>query len=172
MSYINGLGKEESEQPNSSGESRDCFLCQAWESAPDANERRQRLIVKHDDRGLLLLNRYPYTNGHLLVAPRRHVGDISDLDRQERYGLMDLVAYANRLLQVAMNPQGMNVGMNIGRCAGAGLPGHVHIHIVPRWNGDVNYMQVIGGVRVIPQALEVCYEQLLGGIEKLQAADS
>lgn len=107
-----------------------------------------------------MLNRYPYTNGHLLAAPHEHIGDISDLSPAQRSGLMELSELGGRLLRTAMQPQGLNIGMNLGRCAGAGLPGHAHMHIVPRWNGDVNFMQTIGQVRVIPQALEASYQML------------
>ena len=167
MSYINGLDQSEDES-----QARECFLCQAIELAGDEEQRQQRLVLVNDKRGLLLLNRYPYTNGHLLIAPYQHVSGISDLDESQRCGLMDLVSFASRLLNAAMNPQGMNIGINIGRCAGAGLPGHIHIHVVPRWNGDVNYMQVVGGIRVIPQSLEAGYQLLKDTARKLSIENS
>lgn len=155
ISYIQGL----------SGDERGCFLCDAAAAGPE--ERPGRLVLLADDRGLLLLNRYPYTNGHLLVAPRAHVSDLSDLAPAERAGLMELADVGNRALKAAMNPQGMNLGMNLGRCAGAGVPGHCHMHLVPRWHGDVNFMEVVGRVRVIPQALEEAYRTLSEAVRAL-----
>jgi ATP adenylyltransferase len=146
-----------------------CFLCAAtWDlgrpqspDLPDLADRwTRRLVLHRDAHGQILLNRYPYTNGHLLVAPHEHVADLIDLTPAGRAGLIELVARAQHILHLALNPQGMNVGVNLGRCAGAGLPGHVHLHIVPRWAGDANFMDNIAGVRVIPQALEQSYAHL------------
>ncbi len=155
IGYLEGLTAAEAES-SASG----CFLCAAV--AADANDAadRQRLVLLRDERGLLLLNRYPYTNGHLLAAPAAHVGDLEALNAEQRAALMELTVVGERLLKAAINPQGVNIGMNIGRCAGAGLPGHVHMHIVPRWHGDVNFIDVVGQARVIPQALERSYEAL------------
>ena len=160
MSYIKGLGPED---PAASDNG--CFLCDAA-AATEPDELRDRLVLLHDERGLLMLNRYPYTNGHLLAAPPDHVGDLSDLEPPARHGLMDLADLGCQILRRAMNPQGFNIGINLGRCAGAGLPGHVHLHVVPRWAGDVNYMDTIGSVRVIPQALEETYALLADALEK------
>ena len=109
---------------------------------------------------MIILNRYPYTSGHLLVAPNDHVGDLTDVSTQQRSDLMELTAIAEQTLKLAYNPQGINVGMNLGRCAGAGLPGHLHVHLVPRWNGDTNFMSVVGSVRIMPQALEDSFDAL------------
>lgn len=144
-----------------------CFLCDAAAAEAGTPEARDRLVLLHDARGVILLNRYPYTNGHLLVAPVEHIGDLTDLDSAQRNGLFDLVALAEELLKTAINPQGINVGINIGRAAGAGVPGHLHAHVVPRWAGDVNFMETVGQVRVIPQALERSYEHLAGEIKTL-----
>eukprot|EP00752_Nemacystus_decipiens_P016097 g14393.t1 len=134
----------------------------------DESEKRERMILLIDERGALMMNRYPYSNGHLLIAPKKHVADISDLSPAERAGLMELADLGCRLLRKTMHCQGVNMGMNLGRCAGAGVPGHCHMHLVPRWNGDSNFMQVVAGARVIPQALEESYAMLL---EALQSAD-
>jgi ATP adenylyltransferase len=134
-----------------------CFICDAWHSRDDD---AQRLVIERDDAGLILLNRFPYTNGHLLVALGDHIGELDQLDSDQLASLMRLTARAARLLNVSMNPQGLNVGMNVGRCAGAGLPGHLHMHIVPRWNGDTNFMTIAAQVRVVPQALEEVYSEL------------
>lgn len=146
-----------------------CFLCEAAACPVDSPEAKDRLVLLHDQRGLIVLNRYPYTNGHVLVACGDHIGDLTDLSTQQRGGLMELVAVAEATLRIAFNPQGFNVGLNLGRCAGAGLPGHLHAHVVPRWSGDTNFMQTIGEVRVIPDALEHSFEHLsvaLGKVEK------
>lgn len=156
MAYISGLDCGDLPEKSDGG----CFLCAAADNALDAAGLERLLVLKRDERGILMLNRYPYTNGHLLAAPHEHVGDISDLSATQRAGLMELSELGTRALRKAMQPQGINIGMNLGRCAGAGLPGHAHMHVVPRWNGDVNFMQTLAAVRVIPQALEESYHLL------------
>lgn len=158
MAYISGL--DDTAGPPAVSGSGGCFLCEAGADGLSENEHENMLVLKRDERGVLMLNRYPYTNGHLLAAPHNHIGDISDLSAAQRAGLMELCDLGVRLLRKSMNPQGFNVGMNLGRCAGAGLPGHAHMHVVPRWNGDVNFMQTVGNIRVIPQALRESYELL------------
>lgn len=153
MQYIHELEKKDGE-----GESA-CFLCDAA-----ASPTRELLVLLSDDRGMILLNKYPYINGHLLVAPPEHVANLSDMTAERRAGLMELTALCERLLKRAMNPHGLNVGINLGRCAGAGVPGHLHIHVLPRWNGDTNFMSVVGQVRVIPQALEHCYDMFIAAL--------
>ena len=137
-----------------------CFLCQAAGSTTDA-ERRQRLVLWETEHSIVMLNRYPYVNGHLLASPKGHKPELGDLTDAE---LLDLQVQTRRgieLLRQAMGPQGFNVGINLGRCAGAGVPGHLHQHVVPRWNGDVNFMSVVGEVKVIPQALSQLYAELI-----------
>jgi ATP adenylyltransferase len=136
---------------------KECFLCNA-SKAPDKDE--PHLVLTRSPTCLLMLNRYPYVNGHLLIAPYRHAAQLGDCEAQERAEMMELVVQGQKLLEKAMNPQGFNIGVNIGRCSGAGVPGHVHIHVVPRWNGDINFMSIIGNVRIIPQALEETYKLL------------
>lgn len=141
-----------------------CFLCAAWEApAEDAD----RLVLHRTDVGLIVMNRYPYTNGHLMAVPGEHVSDLIDLDAHRRAALMELTTLAERLIQATLNPQGINIGMNIGRAAGAGLPGHLHVHLVPRWGGDTNFMHVVGGVRVQPQATEQVYEEMTAALPKV-----
>jgi ATP adenylyltransferase len=106
----------------------------------------------------------PYTNGHVLVAPRRHLAELEELSRDEVCDLQLQTVEVTKLLKRAMGPQGFNVGINLGRCAGAGLPGHLHQHVVPRWGGDVNFMSVIGEVRIQPQAMDAIYEELIARI--------
>jgi ATP adenylyltransferase len=134
-----------------------CFLCDA---ARDPDNDEKHLVVARTSCALLMLNRYPYVNGHMLVAPYAHVAQLGEVATDHRAVIMELALHGQRLLEQAMNPQGFNIGFNIGRCAGAGVPGHIHMHIVPRWNGDINFMTTVGQVRVIPQALEAAYEQL------------
>jgi len=163
------LGRaDESERGSASAPAR-CFLCEGADTSPEASEFVERLILVNDERGLMLLNRYPYASGHLLVSPRAHAGTLNDLDKATRDGLFDLVALAERLLQATYNPQGINVGINVGRAAGAGVPGHLHVHLVPRWMGDTNFMSSVGGLRVIPQALDHSYAWLVDAINKLSA---
>ncbi|MBI1373161.1 MAG: HIT domain-containing protein [Phycisphaera sp.] len=145
-----------------------CFLCDAC-ARPD--EDAARLVVHRDDIGVIMLNRYPYTNGHLMVTPARHVGDLPDLSRDDRAALMELTTLAERLIHVVLNPQGINIGVNVGRAAGAGVPGHLHVHLVPRWGGDTNFMNVVGGVRVSPQALDDVYSEMTRALPKVLEMD-
>ena len=159
-SYIRGLDPQSSHDSNDDATEKKCFLCEAGACAAESDEARQRLILVRDERGVLLLNLYPYTNGHLLIAPVEHLADLTELSPSQRFGLMELTAVGQQLLKDTINPQGFNIGINLGHCAGAGLPGHLHVHVVPRWNGDTNFMQVVGDVRVLPQALHDSYERL------------
>ncbi len=155
LDYIQSVGSDAGASHKSAG---DCFMCQAVGAAEA--DHADHLVLLHDHRGVMMLNRYPYTNGHLLIVPSGHRGRLNDLTEKEREGLMGLVALGEQLLEAAMNPQGINVGINIGEASGAGVPGHLHIHVLPRWHGDTNFMSSVAGLRVIPQALEKSYEQL------------
>lgn len=137
-----------------------CFLCDAAKPS-DADQARKRLILWTTEHCTVLINRYPYTNGHLLIAPKSHKADMADLSDAELFDLQKQTVLAIDLLKRSMSPQGFNVGINLGRCAGAGIPGHLHQHVVPRWGGDTNFMSVLGQVRIIPQALEQLYEELM-----------
>jgi len=172
MAYINSLEGEADAAGLPDPSTHACFLCEAIQTLKQnlghADEHaRERLVLLHDPRGLIILNRYPYTNGHLLIAPNDHLGNLTDLSPTQRCDLMELTELAERLLRTAVNPQGINIGINLGRCAGAGLPGHLHVHLVPRWNGDTNFMQTVGRVRVIPQAIEESYAHLRAILEQL-----
>ncbi len=137
---------------------RGCFLCRAIRS-PAAKDRGHYL-VERTARSFSILNRYPYNNGHLLLAPRRHVKDFSRLTPEE---ICDLFALFNRSLgrlDRVLRPHGYNVGCNLGRVGGAGVPGHLHLHLVPRWLGDTNFMPVTAGTKVVSQSLDVLYEKL------------
>lgn len=163
INYIKGLSEQQSQEVDN----RACFLCQAGQVEVPSQDATRQLVLHRDKHGVLILNRYPYTNGHLMVAPLEHRGDLSDLPATQRAGLMELVELGSRLLKASINPQGINIGINIGRCAGAGVPGHLHIHLVPRWQGDTNFMHVVGRVQVIPQALEESYAHLANVLEKI-----
>ena len=114
----------------------------------------------------VMLNRYPYVNGHLMIIPVRHLGDIAELTSGERAEIFGLVDVSVKVLKEAMNPQGFNIGMNLGKTAGAGIAEHVHVHVIPRWDGDTNFMSVVGNVRVIPQDLAATAASLIPLFEK------
>ena len=149
MNYIRSL-----EDPDAGK----CFLCLAAEA--DDQEREGRFVLWTSAHSVVLMNRYPYTNGHLLVAPLAHKAELSDLTHDEVCDLQHQTIRGVELLKRAISPQGFNIGINLGRCAGAGVPGHLHQHIVPRWAGDGNFMSVIGDIRVVPQATEELYREL------------
>jgi ATP adenylyltransferase len=138
-----------------------CFLCAGL---ADSNDRRN-LIAERTPRSVVVLNRYPYNNGHLLVAPRAHKGRLDELDPDELLETMETLRRMVRVLDRLLCPDGYNIGLNLGRAAGAGLPGHLHWHVVPRWNGDTNFMPVLGDVKVIAQSLDALYDALVGQLK-------
>jgi ATP adenylyltransferase len=142
-----------------------CFICAAA-AASSPEERRKRLVLWKSDHCIVLINRYPYTNGHLLIAPIAHKAELEELSADELADVGRQTVEATRLLKRAQSPQGFNIGINLGRCAGAGLPGHVHQHVVPRWNGDTNFMSVVAEVRVVPQAMSQLWEELTRLVER------
>ena len=127
-----------------------CFLCHHLADTEHDHENR---VLWRTGLCIVVMNRYPYNNGHLLIAPNRHVADLSDLSEPEMLEMMKLAETAKTCLTRAVNPQGFNMGINLGHCAGAGLPGHVHMHVVPRWNGDTNFMSVCSDTDVISQSM-------------------
>lgn len=151
MEYIDQLHEEND----------NCFICTARDN-PDKDE--QNHVIKRGKSCFVLMNRFPYTSGHLLVAPYQHVGDLTDLDDSTLLELMTLTRDMKALLEKVVRAEGLNIGVNFGRCAGAGLPGHLHLHIVPRWSGDTNFMPVLGEVRVIPDSLDALYRKLIDGL--------
>jgi len=138
------------------GDDDGCFLCRAVAAADDA----ANFLLERRERCFSILNRYPYNNGHLLIAPNPHKAELAALDDSELVDLMRLTRDSQQVLQSALAPDGFNIGINLGRCAGAGTPGHLHIHIVPRWNGDTNFMPVLANAKVIVQSLEALYRTL------------
>ncbi len=139
-----------------------CFLCRA--AASDADQ--QNLVIARTTRTITVLNRYPYNNGHLLVAPKSHKGALADLTPDEHSECLQAITHLVKLLGETINAQGFNVGLNLGRLAGAGLPGHLHWHIVPRWGGDTNFMPVLAGTRIIPQSLEALWGVLVDALSR------
>jgi ATP adenylyltransferase len=137
-----------------------CVLCRD-------SLRGNELVVHEGKNGYVMVNRYPYTGGHLMIVPFRHLNSLAELlpeERQELFALMDL---SIRVLTEAMKPEGFNIGMNLGKAAGAGIDDHLHVHIVPRWGGDTNFMTVVGNVRVIPEDVTGTCQQLRPFFEKL-----
>ena len=142
---------------------RDCFLCQA--AATYENPRvadRANLVIERGKHGLVILNRFPYNNGHLLVAPHRHVGPLHELTDEEKLAGIELLTRYTQLLTDKISAQGFNIGLTLGDVAGAGVPGHLHWHLVPRWSGDHNFMPVTGATSMIHQSLESLWDLLTG----------
>src|SRR5271156_6752361 len=127
-----------------------CFICRGLAESDD----RGNLIALRTEHNVVLLNRFPYNNGHLLVAPRQHRGQLDELSAAEMLETMQTMSRMVKVLKELMSPDGFNIGLNLGRSAGAGLPGHLHWHIVPRWTGDTNFLPVFGGPRGIPSSLD------------------
>jgi ATP adenylyltransferase len=142
-----------------------CLFCDMVAAEND----RDRFIVHRSEHAFLVLNKYPYSNGHFMVVPYRHVEDLVALTSEEMTDVMELVTLGIRALRASSGPEGFNVGANIGKAAGAGVKDHIHMHVVPRWSGDANFMAVIADIRLIPQALGDTYDQLKAGLEALLA---
>jgi ATP adenylyltransferase len=132
---------------------------------PAQDNDRDNLLLFRGKTAFVMLNAFPYTNGHLMVAPYKHTADLSELDDEELLEINRLLAKAVHWITEAFRPEGFNIGVNLGSVAGAGIPSHVHWHIVPRWNGDTNFMTTIGEVRVLPQSLADTYDRLKKAIE-------
>ena len=145
-----------------------CFLCAALQSDDDAD----RLVLARSAHTFVIMNRYPYNNGHLMVVPHRHEGDIEALDDAVLAELMRETVRAKRALRRAMQPDGFNVGINLGRIAGAGLEEHLHVHIVPRWAADTNFMPVVADTKVVPQALKALYAELKPLFDETEVTDA
>ncbi|OYT66048.1 HIT family hydrolase [Candidatus Bathyarchaeota archaeon ex4484_205] len=151
LKYVQSTGK------------RGCFLCEAASSKEDL----KNLLLYRGQYGFIILNKYPYNNGHLMVAPYRHISDFLELSKDEIYNLSELIKLSLRILNAAYRPHGFNIGMNLGSVAGAGLAAHLHIHIVPRWRGDTNFMPVISDTKVIPESLIDAYNKLKRKLEEV-----
>ena len=149
--------KDSSSRPASADDA--CFLCRALAAGPE--EDRENLLAWRGRNSALFLNRYPYNNGHLLVAPLVHKGALGELSGEELTEPIETVSRVVGILDRMFRPQGYNVGLNLGKSAGAGLPGHLHWHIVPRWDGDTNFMPVLGQTKVIVESLHDFYDRLV-----------
>ncbi|MGE0607360.1 MAG: HIT domain-containing protein [Pirellulales bacterium] len=169
LGYVQGkepADREDSGQPAWLPESDPaCFLCRDVAESRD----RHNLLLHRGKHTLTVLNRFPYNNGHLLIAPRRHVARLDRLTDDEHLESMQVAAWLTTVLAQAINADGFNLGLNLGRVAGAGLPGHLHWHIVPRWNGDTNFMPVLAGIKVIPQSLDALWELLSSALATVDA---
>ena len=135
---------------------KECIFCQKSKESRDS----RNYILFRGDNNFVILNTYPYNPGHLIVSPYRHLATLDELSNEELLEHFDLVRRAAKALTKAYKPQGFNIGINLGRVAGAGVEDHVHTHIIPRWNGDTNFVTVISDIRVIPQALDSTYAEL------------
>jgi ATP adenylyltransferase len=150
LSYVKDAAKDQEEE---------CIFC----SKPAEDDDEANLIVHRGERCFVLLNIFPYTNGHLMIAPYEHLGRLQQLGSETTAEMMLLAQQAIGRLEKSYEPHGYNVGFNQGRVAGAGFEHHIHMHVVPRWGGDTNFMPVIADTRVMPQSLEESYEALRGG---------
>ena len=139
INYIQGLDKP-----------GDCFICHNRDNPRDDDKN---LVLWRSGNSIVILNLYPYNNGHLLIAPARHIGELDQATDEELLDMTKLIRESQKALSLAIKPHGFNVGMNFGRCAGAGLPEHLHIHVVPRWSGDTNFINVCSDADVISQSL-------------------
>lgn len=153
-----GAGRRRAEAP--------CLFCRV---AADPDDRANLVLVRRPD-ALLMLNRYPYNPAHLMVAVTRHEPRLAGLAPAESAALFELAALAERALDAEYQPHGLNAGINLGRVAGAGFPGHLHLHLVPRWDGDTNFMPVTGATRVLPESLERTWMRLRRAVRALDAA--
>ncbi len=149
LSYVSKVTKEER---------RSCFICNAIED--DSTKDRENLLLYRGKRAIVILNRFPYNTAHLMVCPVRHTGDFLSLLPEEMAEIDELLKRSIRAVKRAYNPDGFNIGLNLGRVSGGSVDTHIHYHVVPRWLGDTNFMPVVGGAKVIPQSLEETYDIL------------
>jgi ATP adenylyltransferase len=139
MEYMSSMGAD----------SGGCFFCEALQADKD----EELLVLHRGESAFVIMNAFPYNTGHVMIAPTRHSGDLSELEPAERSELMELTNRTIDVIKEAIGPEGFNTGMNLGRIAGAGVPGHLHVHVVPRWAGDTNFMPIVGRTKVLPELL-------------------
>jgi len=151
MEYI--LGEKE----------KQCIFC----TKPDQNQDKDNLILCRYTRNFVIMNKYPYNNGHLMVVPYRHTSDFDSLSTEERNEMMAVISKSMKVISQAINPDGFNIGMNVGKTAGAGIDEHLHFHIVPRWAADTNFMPVVGNTKVISEGLGETWERFKEGFDAL-----
>jgi ATP adenylyltransferase len=142
-----------------------CFFCEA--AAADPSDDAQLLVLARGKLALAILNRYPYNNGHLMIAPNAHLANLEDLPAAAADDVMALTQRSLRVLRQVLSPQGFNLGINAGKTAGAGVADHVHQHVVPRWEGDTNFMPIVADTKVLNESLTVSYQQLRAGFDRL-----
>jgi ATP adenylyltransferase len=152
LEYVKDASKDNEEK---------CIFCAALEAGDD----EANLIVHRGERAFVILNKFPYTNGHLMVAPYTHIGTLPEVDAEILGDVMALTQRAMVVLEERYSPHGFNIGFNQGRVAGAGVEHHIHMHVVPRWGGDTNFMPVLADTRVMPQTLDQSYETLRGAFD-------
>jgi ATP adenylyltransferase len=152
MVYIDQGAKESS-----------CFFCDKF----SAGDLRTALVLAQTQHSLVMLNKYPYNNGHVLIAPKRHEKYLAGLSAEEYRDLSEALRHSVDIVSEVLQPGGVNLGMNLGKCAGAGVEDHLHWHVVPRWEGDTNFMPVVGETRVMPQHLLESYDRLYGHFRRL-----
>ena len=140
------------------------FLSEAATASDDV----AHLVIARRKTAFLMMNRYPYAVGHLMAVPYRKTAELAELGENEVVELWTLVVYAQKLLRIATKAQGFNIGLNLGECAGAGITDHLHVHIVPRWNGDTNFMPIIGGTRTLSEGLRALYDKLIEAASRLE----
>lgn len=153
IGYVANANKEEK-----------CFLC----AAATGNDDRSSLVVRRGQTCFAILNRFPYNNGHVMIAPYAHKADLPELTPAERSEMLELVVEVQAALTATFRPQGFNIGINIGAAAGAGVPGHIHTHVMPRWTGDTNFVSTCADVKVISQSLDEAYQSLAAFFAKDQ----
>lgn len=141
---------------------KECLFCRVAKE----NKDKENYLVHRGKNGYIIMNLYPYNSGHLMVAPYKHVGKLSELNDEETLDCMNLVNLGCKLLDETIFPHGYNIGINVGRSAGAGIEAHVHFHMVPRWNGDTNFMPVLNDVKVISEMMDETYEKLRSALEQ------
>ncbi len=136
-----------------------CFLCQAVQAGAEGD--RAHRVLHRGRNNLVILNLFPYTTGHTMIAPYAHIAELAALDRETAGEMMELAQQVQAALKECYHPEGYNLGMNLGQCAGAGLKDHVHLHVLPRWTGDASFMTAVGETRVLPEDLDTTYDKLL-----------
>lgn len=141
-----------------------CIFCPPNSSLPD----EERFILYRDEKVLVIMNKFPYNTGHLLVSPARHVKELEDLNEEELLALMKMVQECIKILKKVFSPHGFNIGFNLGKVAGAGYPEHIHLQIVPRWEGDINFLPILGEVKLISQHLLSTYRELFPYFQKIK----
>jgi ATP adenylyltransferase len=145
-----------------------CIFC----TKPESSDDRQSLILYRGEKAYIMMNLFPYNTGHVMVSPYRHLGEFEDLDDEERKELMDLATLAVKAIKRAMEPQAFNLGMNLGKVAGAGFHEHLHMHVVPRWLGDTNFMPVVAKAKVLPESIEEKSDRLRSSVEEILSEES